>query len=69
MKAYPSTDDFMFVRYDNFVDYGNSEVYNNEVTTKIKEKNDSRYIKLKFKLLYVFSVVCTICFLLLTSQM
>ena len=30
MKSYPSSDGFLFVRYVDFVDYGNSDVYNNE---------------------------------------
>ncbi len=42
MKAYPSSDGYMSVWYDNLVDSGNSDVYNSQVIIKIKRKNDSQ---------------------------
>ncbi len=43
MKAYPSSDGFISVWYDNLVDCGNSDVYNSLLIIKIKGKyNDNQ---------------------------
>ncbi len=42
MKAYPSSDGYMSMRYGNLADCGKSDVYNSQLIIKIKGKNDTQ---------------------------